>query len=213
MLSLTRRLAKIRGEHGFTMMEIIVVLAVVGVMAAVLSPMILNYVDDARKAKAERDVKVLAGLIVQLTRDTQHFPMYFDGTKTTGTPDIELLFGPGNDPVDNSTSGQAWLGTTKKDDLANHLIINKPGGASNTNKYSTTGRFSWKGPYLDQLTVDPWGNRYLVNIKNGNPGDAAPGKVIWVLSGGPNGKIETDPTAPSDSGPVPGGDDVAVRVR
>ena len=213
MLSLTRRLPKVRGERGFTMMEIIVVLAVVSIMAAVLSPMILNYVDDARKAKAESDVRTLASLILQLTKDVQHFPVYFDGTKTTGSPDIELLQGPGNDPADNSASGQGWLATSKKDDLANHLVINKPGGASNTTKYGSTGRFSWRGPYTDQLTPDAWGNRYLVNIKNGDPGAAAPGKVIWVLSAGPNGKIETDPTALTDSGPVPGGDDVAVRVR
>ena len=216
MLSLRRRLPKIRGERGFTMLEIIVVLAVVAVMAGVLSPMILNYVDDARKAKAESDVRTLSSLILQLTKDVQHFPIYFDGTKTTGDPDIELLQGPGNDPAENDASGHGWLpATSKKDDLENHLLINKPGGTTSTTsppKYATSGRSSWRGPYTDQLTPDPWGNRYLVNIKNGDPGAAA-GKVIWVLSAGPNGKIETDPTALTDSGPVPGGDDVAVRVR
>ncbi len=213
MLSVLRRRPKIRGECGFTMLEMIVVLAVIAIMSAVLSPMVLNYVDDARKAKAQRDVRTLSGFILQLTKDVQHLPIYFDGTKTTGDPDIELLQGLGNDPADNSSSGQGWLATSKKDDLANHLVLNKPGGNSNTKKYASSGRFSWKGPYVEQITEDAWGNRYLVNIKNGNPGDAAPGKVIWVLSAGPNGKIETDPAALTDSGPVPGGDDIAVRVR
>jgi hypothetical protein len=51
-----------------------------------------------------------------------------------------------------------------------------------------------------------------VNIKNANPSDSSP-KVVWVLSAGPNGTIETDPTSLSDSGPVPGGDDIVVRVK
>ncbi len=213
MLSGIRRLPKIRGQRGFTMLEMIVVLAVIAIMSAVLTPMVLNYVDDAKKSKAQSDVKTLASFIVSLTKDVRHFPIYFDGTKTTGDPDIELLQGPGNDPTDNSSSGQGWLAPSKKDDLANHLVINKPGGTSNTKKYASSGYVSWKGPYVEQITEDPWGNRYLINIKNGNPNDAAPGKVIWVLSAGPNGKIETDPSALTDSGPVPGGDDIAVRIR
>jgi prepilin-type N-terminal cleavage/methylation domain-containing protein len=215
MLLVIRRLPKIRGQRGFTMLEMIVVLAVIAIMSAVLTPMVLNYVDDAKKSKVQSDVRSIANLIVTLTKDVQHFPMYFDGTKTTGDPDIELLQGPGADPVADAGNsfGVAWLALSKKDDLANHLVLNKPGGTANTKKYASSGRFFWKGPYVEQITEDPWGNRYLVNVKNGNPNDAAPGKVIWVLSAGPNGKIETDPSALTDSGPIPGGDDSAVRIR
>ena len=197
----------IRGQRGFTMLEIIVILAVIAIMAAVLSPMVLNYIDDAKMTKAESDVKTLGKLVLTLAKDVQHFPMYTDGTTTTGDPTIDILRGPGNNPTDG-TGTLAWLTTTKIGDLDNHLVKNAPGGI----KYATTGRFFWKGPYLEKVNEDPWGNRYLVNIKNGNPNDTAK-KVIWVLSAGPNGKIETDPNSLADSGPAPGGDDVAVRIR
>ncbi len=197
-----------RGERGFTMLEIITILAVIAIMAAVLSPMILNYMDDAKKTKAEADVKTISGVILSLAKDVAHFPIYTDGTKTIGDPDIELLRGPGNNPTDNPAAGQGWLGTTKIGQLENHLVTNTPGGI----KYGTSGRFFWKGPYVEKISEDPWGNRYLVNVKNGNPNDK-PAKVVWVLSAGPNGKIETDPTALADAGPSPGGDDIAVRIR
>ena len=206
MFAFIRRLPKIRGERGFTLMEIIVVLGVIGVMAAVLTPMVVNYLDDAKKSKAESDVKTIGAVILRLTRDTVHFPIYKDATKTTGDPDIELLRGSGNDPVDHDTL--KWLTTSKVGELADHLIKNNPGGA----KYATSGHFPWRGPYLEKIGEDPWGNRYLVNIKNANPADST-SKVVWVLSAGPNGKIETSPNALADSGPAPGGDDIAVRIK
>lgn len=195
------------GERGFTMLEMIVVLAVIGIMAASLAPMVINYLEEAKVTKADSDVKAIAQNIVALTKDVRHFPLFKDGTVTAGVPDIELLRGPGVDPLDTA-SGDKWLTTTKIDDLENHLVKNAPP----TKKYNTTGRMAWKGPYLEKLTEDPWGNRYLVNIKNADP-SSLPSKVVWVLSAGPNGTIETNPNPLADSGPVAGGDDIVVRVK
>jgi hypothetical protein len=168
----------------------------------------MNYLDDAKLAKAQEDVQAIGRAILTLTKDVRHFPLYLDGTKTSGNPDIELLRGPGNNPVDNTNAGQAWLAASGLSDLQNHLVSNSPGST----KYPSTGLNRWKGPYLERLSEDPWGNRYLVNIKNANPNDTS-AKVVWVLSAGPNGKIETDPNALADSGPVAGGDDIVVRVK
>jgi len=216
MGALTRGLRAIGNQRGFTMFEIITILAVIGVMAAVLTPMVMNYLEDSKVSKAQSDVKTIAGTILNLTRDVAHFPLYTDGTKTTGNPDIELLQGPGNDPVDFSTP---WLPASNRFPLENHLIKNCPGGATADatgtacgTKYPTIGRFHWKGPYVEKTTEDPWGNKYLVNIKNANPADS-PSKVVYVISAGANGKLETDPNALADSGPVAGGDDIAIRIK
>lgn len=207
---LTRGLRAIGNNRGLTMMEVIVVLAVIGVLAATLTPMVINYVEDSKVSKVQSDVKTLAGTIMRLHRDLAHAPLFKDGTKTTGTPEIELLRGPGNDPVDSDDANKKWLTTAadKIGEIENHLIKNAPGG----NKYPTVGRFPWKGPYLEKVTEDAWGNRYLVNIKNANPADGTP-KVVWVISAGANGKLETDPNAATDSGPEAGGDDIAVRIK
>lgn len=218
MLVLGPKLRKTWGERGITLMEIIVVLGVIGVMAAMLAPMVLNYLEDAKKSKAEADVKALAGVIHRLARDVAHFPIYTNGTLTSGAPTIQLLQGPGNDPDKTTSHGQAWNLLTPVGDLENHLIKNLPGGANTpTNeKYRTANsRFLWRGPYMEKISEDAWGNKYLVNIKNADPAENTPAnsKVVWVLSAGPNGKIETDPSALADSGALPGGDDIAVRIR
>jgi len=190
-----------------TMMEIIVVLGVVAIMAAMLTPMVMNYLDDAKLGKAEEDVKTIGLALVTMTKDVKHFPLYSDGTKTNGTPDFDLLRGPGNPPLDNDSADQKWLTGTAAD-LQNHLVKNAPGGT----KYTSSGRNAWKGPYVERLTEDPWGNQYIVNIKGADPANVQ-AKVVWVLSAGPNGKIETDSSVLADSGPTPGGDDIVVRIK
>ncbi|MBI4610632.1 MAG: hypothetical protein HY726_16675 [Candidatus Rokubacteria bacterium] len=210
MRGLSGTLRKIRGEYGVTMMELIVILGVLSVLAAILAPMVINYLDDAKKQKALSDVMTLQGTILRLTKDVGHFPLYKDGTQTTGKLDWELLQGPGNDPQDHDS--KKWLNAQgKTDDLENHLIKNNPG----SKKYETDptkSRFLWRGPYMELIGVDPWGNRYLVNIKNADPADN-PAKVVWVLTAGPNGKIETDPDSLADSGALPVNDDIAVRIK
>ena len=198
---------------GFTMLEIIVILAVIMILAATLTPLILNYLDDAKQAKAERDVKEIGGALLTLTKDTGHLPIYKDGTKMTGEGDIHLLRGPGNNPVDftpsqgqGNATGQKWLETTKIGELENHVFKNNPGTAP----YPASGRNRWRGPYLERLSTDPWGNRYLVNVRMASP-EAEDEAPTWVLSAGPNGKIET----PSNgaAGSAPGGDDIVYRVK
>ena len=206
MLARIHRRPTVSGELGFSAFATTVVVAGIGLLVMVLTPRILGYVDERKKSQATTDATIIADAILKFTKHTAHFPLYADGTKTTGEPDIELLRGPGNDPEDHPSA--PWLVARNVGELEHHVIHNTPGRA----KYPTTGYFPWKGPYLDTITADPWGNRYLVNIKNANPADT-PAKVVWVLSAGPNGKIETDPNANADAGPTPGGDDIAVRVK
>lgn len=239
-----RRPGRLGNERGFTMLEMIVVLAVIGIMAATLTPLVLNYFDDARRSRAQKDVEVIAGSLFKLTRDVGHFPFYKDGSKTTGDADFSLLRGPGNDPADTTAKwlttggsggfpgqgqgvqggfpgqgqgvqggfpGQGGGTSVQADSLENHLVKNSPGGTTDK-PYPVTGPRTWRGPYVESIIEDPWGHRYLVNIKNAHPGDATP-KTVWVLSAGPNGAIETDPNALADSGATPAGDDIAVRVK
>lgn len=112
--------------------------------------------------------------------------------------------------VEGGFPGQGSPGTVT-DGLDNHLVKNSPAGTTDK-PYPKTGLRAWRGPYLEKIAEDPWGHRYLVNIKNADP-DADSKKTVWALSAGPNGRIETDPNSLTDSAPTPGGDDVAVRIR
>jgi hypothetical protein len=182
------------------------VLVAGGLLAVVFGPVVVDSWESGKRAHAEFEVLAIREAVFGLARDTARFPLYTNGAQTAGDPEIELLRGPGNDPEDHETD--RWLTSTRVGELEDHLITNNPGAV----KYATSGRFPWRGPYLATLSADPWGNRYLLNIKNANPADN-PAKVVWILSAGPNGKIETDPAALVDANPEPGGDDIAIRIK
>ncbi len=213
-----------QGQKGFTLLEIIVVLAVIGALAAILAPIAFRYVDDANRAKAQADTNTIAAGIQQMYKDTGRWPFYASGTGkltyTSGTDSALLTSSSGcatlaaaatcdsTEPEDSST-GSTWvLATAKATSLANHLITNTPA-------YATTGGRAWKGPYLNDIpATDPWGRSYYVNIANADPdAEGATQKWVVVISAGPDGNLDTLADVAGTTNPTAGGDDVIARVK
>ena len=82
---------------GFTLIELAVVLAIIAVLAAVLTPMVTGYLDQARVARAQADVRTIADALKLHQRDTGRFPIYNSGgypaTVSDGTKTV--FAGPG----------------------------------------------------------------------------------------------------------------------
>jgi prepilin-type N-terminal cleavage/methylation domain-containing protein len=213
-----------QNQQGFTLLEIIVVLAVIGALAAMLAPVVFRYIDDAKKAQAQNDVTAIASAVQQMYKDTGRWAFYKTGTAklayTSGT-DAALLTSnvlctgiPAVETCDttapnDSTSGTKWaLSSAFSDSLTDQLI-------SNTPAYATTGVRAWKGPYLDRIPgLDPWGRSYLLNIANADPtAEGATQKWVVAISAGPNGNLETDPTLAGTTNPSATGDDIVARVK
>ena len=114
------------------------------------------------------------------------------------------------------------------DRFEHHLMINDPFGDSssdfftrykNTSELASANFFlSWKGPYFDTFTPDPWGTRYLSNVfalhTLSNPREYFTGAVV-CYSVGPDQQVSTRFNQPMDSpdnlyGWQVGGDDIAV---
>jgi prepilin-type N-terminal cleavage/methylation domain-containing protein len=218
-----------RGQKGFTLLEIIVVLAVIGALAAMLAPVVFRYIDDAKRAQAQSDTNTIASAIQQMYKDTGRWAFYKDGTgklPKQGT-DTTLLTSnivcdgsavtPTCDtsaPVD-STAGTTWgLLLGQPDSLADQLILNTPFAAGGV-PYATTGARPWKGPYLDRIpALDPWGRSYFVNIGNADPTTEGAGqKWVIVISAGPNGNLQTLANVAATTNPQVVGDDVIARVK
>jgi len=49
---------------------------------------------------------------------------------------------------------------------------------------------NWKGPYVNKITNDPWGNPYILATSLYSPG------LRVVVSGGPNGNLSTGDLTP-----------------
>lgn len=209
-----------RGQKGFTLLEIIVVLAVIGALAAMLAPVVFRYIDDAKKAQAQNDTMTIASAVQQMYKDTGRWAFYASGTGklayTTGT-DAALL-----SSNTACTGGAASLDTTapdvassvfpttteKCDSMARQLIQNSPA-------YSSSGARAWRGPYLERIpALDPWGRSYLVNIGNADPvSETGSQKWVVAISAGPDGILQTLSNAVVTSNPQVSGDDVVARVK
>ena len=60
----------IHSHAGMSLVEATIILMILFVLTAVLSPSISDYVNDARQTKAKEDVEAIGGAIVRLIRDT-----------------------------------------------------------------------------------------------------------------------------------------------
>ena len=215
-----------KNEKGFTLLEIIVVLAVLGALAAMLSPVVFRYIDDANRARAQADVTTISTAIQRMYADTGRWPFYADGNGATayaaGTDAAYLVGGTcllsntatdtlGECGVTATLLGSAtgWTLTDKADGLTRQLVTNE-GAAGIQYNAATTFPRAWKGPYTDSIpSVDAWGNPYLVNI-----GDAATSaQAVFVLSAGANGIVETSADTTSVTNLTAGGDDIIARVK
>jgi type II secretory pathway pseudopilin PulG len=192
----------LRNQRGLSLTEVTIMLSVLSVLTAVLTPTIGDYVNDARQIKASDDVKVLASTFSRFAFDV---PQNRNLARSWAT--AQLLVGPGDAPDTAEGSDAAWAAPVDGEqvgELEDHLMVNTPGYPTRQAgpRYVAGG---WRGAYLSELTPDPWGHRYAINVQSFSSGTAD----VIVLSPGPNGVVET---AFAADGVAPGGDDIVAVI-
>ncbi len=209
-----------------SLVETVVVIAVVAIIASAGAGRLLGNMEDARRARAVADLELIAGAALNFMQDTGFPPAYKSGLATSKNDDIfHVLESDGDDAADNTNS---WPTDDDEIDLLeNHLIENEPD--ENGPSYRRVGEISfnrqkgWNGPYLSNLSKDPWGDRYLVNVQFLTPqgvdlvrqslGIPTGGRVaVVVLSAGANRTIETRFDQLNDSFSAVG-DDIIYRIQ
>ncbi len=200
-------------KRGFTLIEIVIVLAVIAVLAAFLIPTMWGHSEKSRALRAMNDCKTIAEAIMNFYQDTRAWPVYSDSATTPVTPPskatIDVLFTDGNE-AELGSNITGWPPGGNRSALQDHL---EKGRTSGGQSYPTALPFAWKGPYLTDFKSDPWGSKYYINATYLQPGSA--NNAVWVLSAGPNGLIETNFTQPVSGTMAPslGGDDIGYRIK
>ncbi|NIO11968.1 MAG: prepilin-type N-terminal cleavage/methylation domain-containing protein [Deltaproteobacteria bacterium] len=211
------------GREGFTLVELVFVIAIIVVLAGILIPLALNKLGEADQARADADLQGMASALTTFYTDNRHFPACHatDCDPLNGTTNglkILVFKSDGTDvtttdipPTDTASAcSVAWNAATNlvsanadQNNAFNHLIINNPNGDSITGGSGVDYR-KWKGPYVGKMGKDPYGNYYVAHIgaieKGGSKINSAGTGYGWVLSAGIDGVFQTCPESTSLAG-------------
>ena len=78
-------------QHGFTLIEIMVVVVIIGLLAAVVTQQLMGNVDDARASKARADIRQLETALTLYRIDNARYPTTEQGLQALVTrPDPSM---------------------------------------------------------------------------------------------------------------------------
>jgi general secretion pathway protein G len=200
-----------KANKGFTLLEVAVVLAIIAILAAVLTPIVTSYIDQARVTRAQNDVKKIAQSILLYKRDVGNFPGYATQTEArAGFGSFStslascLVTGP-----NSSVTLTGWT-CAYTHFLESHLNANSQ-GFSTVGALAAGGQTGYRGPYLDGLNgLDPWGTPYAVNSGNFNPNL---GYHVFAISAGPDETFDTTQNQGKGSPFTIADDDIASLIQ
>jgi general secretion pathway protein G len=76
---LSHRLSRPRGAAGFTLLEMLVVLVIIGLIAGLVGPQLLGRVDTSKVTTADTQVRMLKGALDTMRLDIGRFPTKEEG--------------------------------------------------------------------------------------------------------------------------------------
>jgi general secretion pathway protein G len=120
---------KLRNNQGFTLLEIIVVVAIIAILAAYIAPKVAGRVDDARVSKAKSDIRVLESSLELYKLDNFVYPSSSQGLDA-------LVNQPSGEGTKNWRDG-GYIKKLNKDPWGNQYQYVYPGSNGEFDVYST----------------------------------------------------------------------------
>jgi general secretion pathway protein G len=119
---------KVRYTKGFTLLEIIVVVAIIAILAAYIAPKVAGRVDDARISKAKSDIRVLESSLELYKLDNFVYPSTEQGLDA-------LVNKPSGENTRNWREG-GYIKKLNKDPWGNEYRYAYPGSNGEFDVYS-----------------------------------------------------------------------------
>lgn len=116
-------------QRGFTLIEIMVVLVILGVMAALVVPRVLGRTDDARKVAAKSDISSIMNALKLYNLDNLRYPTIQQGLQA-------LANKPNIAPIPTSYKDGGYLDKLPTDPWGNAYQYQNPGKHGEIDVYS-----------------------------------------------------------------------------
>ena len=139
----------VRRERGFTLIEIMVVVIIIGILAAIVAPNVIGRVDDAQITKAHAEISNIESALKFYRLDNFAYPSTEQG--------IEALVTKPNDPNVRNWKSGGYLDRLPKDPWGNPYQYLSPGNNGEVDIYTLgrDGRPGGEGMDTDIGNGDP----------------------------------------------------------
>ena len=74
MNAMTRKFKQVRESRGFTLIEVMIVVVILGILASIVVPKIIGRTDDAKIVKAKHDIRALQNALDLYRLDNHNYP-------------------------------------------------------------------------------------------------------------------------------------------
>ncbi len=118
-----------RQNRGFTLIEVMVVVVILSILAAVVVPRIMDNPDKARVTKARQDIRALESALNLYRLDNFNYPTTDQGLQ-------ELVQAPTNEPLPRNWKAGGYIDRLPKDPWGNDYQYLSPGENGEIDVYS-----------------------------------------------------------------------------
>lgn len=118
-----------RKQRGFTLIEIMVVVVILGILAALVVPQVMNRPDQAKVTVAKGDIKAIGAALDMYKLDNYSYPSTQQGLDA-------LVEKPGGNPQPKNWNRDGYLKRLPKDPWGNEYQYLSPGTQGQFDLYS-----------------------------------------------------------------------------
>lgn len=123
------RLSAPRRGRGFTLIEILVVVTILGILAALVVPQLMSYPDEARMTRAQQDIQALRTALDLYRMDNFSYPSTEQGLAA-------LVSKPGGRPEAPNWRSGGYIKELPKDPWGGDYVYLSPGQGGDFDLYS-----------------------------------------------------------------------------
>ena len=134
-----------RPAWGFTLVELMIVVVILGLLATVIMPRMLGRPEQARRMKAMVDIRNIESALALFKMDTGRFPTTSEG--------LDVLI---TDPGIRGYSSDAYLNKVPLDPWHNRYVYICPGVHSRDYDLKSYGRDGEEGGTGDDADIESW---------------------------------------------------------